>query len=62
MQMNEEGLMFENDGLYRITPVYGYVNLVHKDLVMNKDVFIACYKKWILEEEEKNNVSVDIKP
>ena len=59
--MGEESLEFEGDGLYRITPVYGHSNLIQRELVMNKEVFVVCYRKWIIEAEEKNNVSVDIK-
>ena len=61
MKMDEERLEFDGDGLYRITPVYGHNNLIRKELVMNKEIFVMCYKKWIIEAEEKNNVSVDIK-
>ena len=53
--MGEERLEFENDGLYRIIPVYGHSNLIQKELVMSKEVFIMCYKKWIKGNPEVEN-------
>ena len=51
----EPTLEFHGDNLYLVEPVVGYTNGTHickQTLVMTKDVFIACYNKWIKEEED----------
>ena len=51
----EPTLEFSGDNLYLVEPVVGYSDsdLVCKQtLVMTKEIFIACYNKWIKEEED----------
>ena len=42
-----------DDGVYREERVYG--NLYKRQLVMDKETFRECYKRWILEGEESND-------
>ena len=44
----------EDDVLFMDEPMYGYGNVIHKKAVIPKDAFIACYKKWVLPEIEKD--------
>ena len=51
-------LEFRGDDLYLVEPVAGYSGgapICKQTLVMTKDVFIACYNKWIKEEEDGKN-------
>lgn len=41
---------FENDALYRYTPVDA--NIAKKELVITKDEFLMCYMKWICSESK----------
>ena len=51
--MNEEELRFENDKLYHYYPLPQYgEGIAKKDLVMTKEVFVECFKKWILANNE----------
>lgn len=51
--MNEEELRFENDELYHYFPLPQYgEGIAKKDLVMTKEVFVECFKKWILANNE----------
>lgn len=48
-------LEFRGDDLYLVEPVVGYGDgalVCRQTLVMTKDIFIACYNKWIKEEED----------
>ncbi len=52
----EQKLEFKGDKLYRYTPIPGTEyhptwEIMKEELVMTKDIFIACYNKWIKEEE-----------
>ncbi len=48
----EQKLEFIDDKLYCYTPVPQYGEEIYKtDLVMTKEIFVACYNKWIKEEE-----------
>ena len=49
-------LEFSGDNLYLVEPVVGYAGddqVCKQTLVMTKDIFIACYNKWIKEEEDE---------
>lgn len=49
-------LEFRGDNLYLEEPVAGYTGsaqVCKQTLVMTKDVFVACYNKWIKEEEDE---------
>jgi hypothetical protein len=51
-------LEFRGDDLYLVEPVVGYsdsATICRQTLVMTKDVFVACYNKWIKEEEDGTN-------
>ena len=51
--MNQE-LRFDDDKLYCYTSLPQYGEGIYKvELVMTKDIFQECYKKWI--ENEKDN-------
>lgn len=44
---------FENDALYRYTPVNpGNAEIAKKELVITKDEFLMCYIKWICSESK----------
>ena len=46
--MYEERLEFENDKLYHYFPLPQYgEGVARKDLVMTKEVFVECYRRWI---------------
>lgn len=54
--MIEETLEFENDRLYRLFPLPQYGEGVYKsDLIMTKEIFIECYKRWIKEADNATN-------
>lgn len=56
MGMTSERLEFEKDNLYRYTPLPQYgENMYKKELVMTKEAFIECYKRWIKEVEDERN-------
>lgn len=56
--MNEQEIVFEGDEVYRLVPLPEYGGEVCKlELVMTKEIFIECYKKWIdpqSKSEDKN--------
>ena len=53
--MNNDYLQFENDELYHIVPLPQYgKDVVRKELVMTKEVFVKCYKEWIEGKDETN--------
>lgn len=55
MGMTDETFEFENDSLYRYYPLPQYGKGVCKqDLVMTKEIFIECYKRWIKGVEDGN--------
>jgi hypothetical protein len=44
---------FENDALYRFTPVHPEIpEIGKKKLVITKDEFLMCYMKWICSESK----------
>lgn len=54
--MINEYLEFENDKLYHYYPLPQYGDGVSiRDLVMTKEIFIECYKRWIKGEEDGND-------
>lgn len=58
MGMTSERLEFENDNLYHYIPLPQYgEGVCKKELVMTKEAFIECYKRWIIgsEVEDENN-------
>ena len=54
--MNEISFRIEKDGLYRCEPIIGNPNIAKNCLVISKEMFIECYKQWILEECEQCEV------
>ena len=55
MMINEH-LKFEDDKLYHYYPLLQYGDgICKKELVMTKEIFIACYKRWIKGEEDGND-------
>lgn len=51
-----EHLKFEDDKLYHYYPLPQYGDgICKKELVMTKEIFIACYKRWIKGEEDEND-------
>ena len=55
--MNDEYLKFEDNKLYHYYPLPQYGDgICKKELVMTKEIFIECYKRWI---KEVNNGNVD---
>jgi hypothetical protein len=56
--MAKEELRFDDDKIYRYTPLLVFGDDVGKiELIMTKEIFIECYKKWIepQAEREKRN-------
>ena len=47
----QEVFVFEDDKVFLYIPVEGHLHISQKQLVMTKDLFKECYKKWILEGE-----------
>lgn len=55
LQMAKEYVEFEGDNCYVDTPInhLGDCCDYQRRLVMTKEAFKECYKKWILEEKEQ---------
>ena len=53
--MAKEYVEFEGDNCYVDTPIYYHGDCCdyQRRLVMTKEAFKECYKKWILEEQEQ---------
>ena len=52
--MNEEELRFDDDKLFAYTPLPQYGDGIYKvQLVMTKEIFQECYKKWIKSQENE---------
>lgn len=49
---NEAQFEFREDELIRLTPIPGYRHTYRNEVVIDKDTFIKCYNKWILENDE----------
>ncbi len=49
----EQIIIFDDDKCYVETPIYP--DCVKRELVMTKEIFLACYEKWVLGAEEDNN-------
>lgn len=47
----QEVFDFEDDKAFLHIPVDGHPHICRKQLVMTKDLFKECYKRWILEGE-----------
>lgn len=48
---SNEYIAIEGDKCYRITPMPQYgEGMCKQELVMTKEIFEACYKRWILGE------------
>ena len=45
----EERIVVEDDAVYHYTPT-GIPSMTRREMVITKDTFIECYKKWIKEE------------
>jgi len=50
----ETKLEFSNDEVWEKIPKFD--NFYEAHLVMTKEIFIECYKKWILEEDKEFEV------
>ena len=44
---------FERDQLIKITSIPKYDDVCKSEVVIDKETFIACYKKWIKAESEE---------
>jgi len=55
-RMSEISFRLEKDGLYRCEPTSENTNIVKNCLVISKEMFIECYKRWILEDCEQCEV------
>jgi hypothetical protein len=52
--MSEEELRFDEDKLFAYTPLPQYGDGIYKvQLVMTKQVFQECYKRWIAPQESE---------
>lgn len=45
-------MIVTDDALIAEVPVLGYDNIVRRNVVLTKEAFIECYKKWIMQEKE----------
>lgn len=45
--MRKEELKFVNDKLFVYAPIPGHHNICKAQLVMTKEIFQECYKRWI---------------
>jgi len=51
--MSEEELRFDDDKLFAYKPLPQYGGRIYEvQLVMTKEIFQECYKKWIKPQEE----------
>lgn len=58
--MGSAKLEFRGDELYEYIPLPQYGNSIYEThLVMTKEVFQECYRKWILNEEIKYEDNCD---
>lgn len=49
-------LDFRNDEVWELVPRFEFgENMYDAHLVMTKEIFIECYKKWILGEADKES-------
>lgn len=49
-------IKFDDDTVYQDTPMfnsYGDIIGYKRQVIMTKEVFVECYKKWILEQGEQ---------
>ena len=51
----QEVFYFEDDKVFLYIPIFVGSNASRKQLVMTKDLFKECYKRWILEEPKEGN-------
>ena len=52
----DEHLEFEGNKLYHYYPLPQYGDGICKiDLVMTKEIFVECYKRWIKESEDRDD-------
>ncbi len=52
--MSEEELRFDDDKLFAYTPLPQYGDEIYKvQLVMTKEIFQECYKRWIEPQESE---------
>jgi len=52
--MSEEELRFVDDKLFAYTPLPQYGDGIYKvQLVMTKEIFQECYKKWVEPHESE---------
>ena len=53
--MNEGKLRFVDDKLFAYTPLPQYGSTIYKiQLVMTKEIFQECYKKWIEPQKSED--------
>lgn len=53
--MNEEELRFDDDKLFAYTPLPLYGDGIYNvQLVMTKEIFQECYKKWVEPQESED--------
>lgn len=51
--MRDEELKFIGDNLFVYTPIPPYDGTCRVQLVMTKEIFQECYKKWIKPQENE---------
>ena len=44
---------FDGDNLFIYVPIQGHSNISEKHLVITKDIFKECYKRWVLEAQKE---------
>ena len=58
--MSEEELRFVDDKLFVYTPIPQYGDGIYKiQLVMTKEIFQECYKKWVEPQESEDKDETD---
>lgn len=50
---------FENNSLYRYTPIAANSEIARKELVITKDEFLMCYIKWICSESKAESEGLE---
>lgn len=42
----------KDDKVYAFTPIYGHGNFYERQIIMTKEIFQECYKRWIKESND----------
>lgn len=57
--MRKEELKFVDDKLFVYAPIPGHHNICKAQLVMTKEIFQECYKRWIIKSKESEVSNAD---